>query len=75
MTVLERLEHGPRDVYCGSIGWIAPDGAMEFNVAIRTLTCFDDGRVRLNVGGGIVHDSEGADEYDEALLKARFASL
>ncbi|SHH43717.1 aminodeoxychorismate synthase, subunit I [Cognatiyoonia sediminum] len=75
MTVLERLEYGPRDVYCGSIGWIAPDGAMEFNVAIRTLTCFDDGRVRLNVGGGIVHDSEGADEYDEALLKARFASL
>lgn len=75
MTILNRLEYGARDVYCGSIGWIAPDGAMEFNVAIRTLTCFDDSRVRLNVGGGIVYDSEGADEYAEALLKARFADL
>ena len=75
MTVLRRLEHGARDVYCGSIGWIAPDGAMEFNVAIRTLTCFDGGKVRLNVGGGIVHDSEGKDEYAEALLKSAFAKL
>jgi len=75
MTILQQLECGPRDVYCGSIGWIAPDGAMEFNVGIRTLTCFEDGPVRLNVGGGIVHDSEGADEYAEALLKARFADL
>ena len=75
MSVINRLEAAARNVYCGSIGWIAPDGAMEFNVAIRTLTCFEDGKVRLNVGGGIVHDSEGADEYAEALLKARFADL
>ncbi|MCV6584730.1 MAG: aminodeoxychorismate synthase component I [Marinibacterium sp.] len=75
MTILRRLEAAARDVYCGSIGWIAPDGAMAFNVAIRTLTCFDDGRARLNVGGGIVHDSVCADEYAEALLKSRFAHL
>ena len=48
---------------------------MTFNVAIRTLICHPDGRVRLNVGGGIVHDSSAREEYDEALLKARFAML
>lgn len=75
MQVIEELEAGPRGVYCGAIGWIAPDGPMQFNVAIRTLTCLPSGTIRLNVGGGIVHDSEGADEYDEAVLKAQFAVL
>ncbi len=75
MQIIRELEPDPRGGYCGSIGWIAPNGAMSFNVAIRTLTCFDDNTVRLNVGGGIVHDSDAADEYTEALLKAQYASL
>lgn len=75
MEILRDLEAGPRDGYCGAIGWIAPDGAMEFNVAIRTLTCAEDGAVTLNVGGGVIYDSTAADEYDEALLKAKFAQL
>lgn len=75
MQIIDELEPAPRGVYCGAIGWIAPDGAMSFNVPIRTLTCFDDGSVRLNVGGGVVHDSEGDDEYGEALLKAQYAAL
>ncbi len=75
MEILRDLEAGPRDAYCGAIGWIAPDGAMEFNVAIRTLTCAPDGKVSMNVGGGVVYDSTADDEYDEALLKARFATL
>lgn len=75
MQVLRDLETGARDAYCGAIGWIAPDGAMQFNVAIRTLICGADGSVRLNVGGGIVYDSAPQDEYREALLKGRFAAL
>ena len=75
MQILAELEAGPRGVYCGSIGWIAPDGAMEFNVAIRTVTCHEDGTVRFDVGGGIVYDSTAEAEYDEALLKARFADI
>ncbi|WP_281984504.1 aminodeoxychorismate synthase component I [Thalassorhabdomicrobium marinisediminis] len=75
MQIIHEVEETPRDAYCGSIGWIAPDGAMEFNVAIRTLMMQPDGAVRLNVGGGIVYDSTAEDEYDEALLKARFADL
>ena len=75
MQIIHELEAAARGVYCGAIGWIAPDGSMTFNVAIRTLTCFEDGTVRLNVGGGVVHDSEGGDEYQEALLKGQFAAL
>ncbi|MEP3347242.1 MAG: aminodeoxychorismate synthase component I [Litoreibacter sp.] len=75
MEILRDLEAGPRDGYCGAIGWIAPDGAMEFNVAIRTLMCGEDGSVSMNVGGGVVYDSTAEDEYDEALLKAKFADL
>ena len=75
MEIIAELEPTPRGSYCGAIGWIAPDGAMEFSVAIRTLICDPDGGVTLNVGGGLVHDSTAEGEYDEALLKASFATL
>lgn len=75
MEVINDLEHGARDIYCGSIGWIAPDGAAAFNVAIRTLSLAEDGTARLNVGGGVVYDSTAPSEYEEALWKARYATL
>ncbi len=74
MEILSDLETGPRDIYCGSIGWMAPDGRSEFNVAIRTLM-IENGIATLNVGGGLVWDSTAPDEYEEALWKARFAQL
>ncbi|WP_268892746.1 chorismate-binding protein [Maritimibacter harenae] len=46
---------------------------MRFNVAIRTITLHEGGEAVLNVGGGIVYDSEARAEYEECLLKARFA--
>ncbi|MGY5778948.1 aminodeoxychorismate synthase component I [Rhizobium sp. LEGMi135b] len=73
MEILHDLEDGPRDAYCGAIGMISPDGAMRFSVAIRTITLFQDGRAVFNVGGGIVFDSTAEAEYEECLLKARFA--
>ncbi len=73
MEILHDLEDGPRDAYCGAIGMISPTGAMRFSVAIRTITLFDDGRAVFNVGGGIVFDSTAEAEYEECLLKARFA--
>ena len=73
MEILHDLEDGPRDAYCGAIGMISPDGAMRFSVAIRTITLFEDGRAVFNVGGGIVFDSTAEAEYEECLLKARFA--
>ena len=73
MRILRELEETPRQAYCGAIGLIAPGGTMRFSVAIRTLSLFEDGRATFNVGGGIVLDSDARAEYDEALLKARFA--
>ena len=73
MQILHELEDDPRDAYCGAIGMIAPTGAMRFSVAIRTISLFADGRAVFNVGGGIVFDSTAEAEYEECLLKARFA--
>jgi para-aminobenzoate synthetase / 4-amino-4-deoxychorismate lyase len=71
MQIIHELERGPRGVYTGAIGYIAPDRSAVFNVAIRTLV-LKDGEARMGVGGGIVADSEAADEYRECLLKAEF---
>ncbi|AJC81076.1 aminodeoxychorismate synthase protein [Rhizobium etli bv. phaseoli str. IE4803] len=73
MEILHALEDAPRDAYCGAIGMISPSGAMRFSVAIRTITLFEGGRAVFNVGGGIVFDSTAEAEYEECLLKARFA--
>jgi para-aminobenzoate synthetase component I len=73
MEIIREVEPHPRGPYCGAMGWMAPDGRASFNVAIRTLRLFDGGRVAMNVGGGVVHDSTAAGEWEEALWKARFA--
>jgi para-aminobenzoate synthetase component 1 len=74
MEILHQLEGTPRGVYCGSIGWIAPSGEMRFSVAIRTVALHQDGQAVFNVGGGIVFDSDARQEYEECMLKARFAT-
>jgi len=71
MEILAQLEASPRGPYCGALGWLAPDGSARFNVAIRTLT-ISHGRGELGIGGGVVQDSDGAGEYAECKLKARF---
>lgn len=71
MEIIRELEGQPRDVYTGSIGAIAPNGDLRFNVAIRTATLLPDGRGVYGVGGGIVVDSEAASEFAECRLKAR----
>jgi para-aminobenzoate synthetase component 1 len=73
MEIIRALEPSPRDAYCGAIGWFAPDGRADFNVAIRTLMV-QNGRAHLNVGGGVVWDSTAEAEYEEALWKARYAT-
>lgn len=74
METLRALESGPRGIYCGTLGWMAPDGRSEFSVAIRTLA-LEEGQARLAVGSGVVYDSVAEAEYEEALWKARFATL
>jgi para-aminobenzoate synthetase component I len=72
MQIIHEVERHPREAYCGAIGWMAPDGASSFAVAIRTLSVFGDGRIVLNVGGGVVQDSTTEGEWEEALWKARY---
>jgi para-aminobenzoate synthetase/4-amino-4-deoxychorismate lyase len=73
MRIIREVEPFPRQVYTGSIGFLAPGGAGTFNVAIRTvLLDTQTGRAVFNVGGGITYDSTPAGEYDECLDKARF---
>lgn len=72
MRIIEELETSPRKIYTGSIGYIAPNRKARFNVAIRTaLVDKVNRKAEYGVGGGIVWDSTSADEYGEALLKAR----
>jgi para-aminobenzoate synthetase / 4-amino-4-deoxychorismate lyase len=71
MQIIREMEQAPRGVYTGAIGYISPDGSAAFNVAIRTLV-LKDGEARMGVGGGIVADSEPAEEHRECLLKAEF---
>jgi len=72
MNIIAELENSPRKIYCGSIGYIAPNRKARFNVAIRTaLVDKRNGKAEYGVGGGIVWDSTSTDEYGEALLKAR----
>ncbi len=71
MQIIAQVEPHARGAYCGAIGWMGPDGAACFNVAIRTLTVTGD-HIRLNVGGGVTHDSTADGEWEEALWKARY---
>ncbi len=73
MEIIAEVETSPRGVYCGALGWAAPDGDQCWSVGIRTLRLWPDGEVLLNVGGGVVYDSTASGEWEEALWKARFA--
>jgi para-aminobenzoate synthetase / 4-amino-4-deoxychorismate lyase len=72
MEIIKQVESGPRDIYCGAIGQLTPDGDASFNVAIRTLAITAPGTAVLGLGSGIVADSVAEDEYRECLLKAKF---
>jgi para-aminobenzoate synthetase component 1 len=69
MEIIEALEPHRRGVYCGSIGYIGFDGAMDTNIAIRTLV-HSHGSLRFWAGGGIIYDSDAAQEYLETFDKA-----
>lgn len=69
MQIIEELEPHRRGVYCGAIGYVGFDGAMDLNVAIRTMV-HSGGTIRFWAGGGIVADSRLEDEYQETFDKA-----
>lgn len=68
MQIIDELEVGERDVYCGCVGMICHSGRVQMNVAIRTMLIEND-RVRYRAGAGIVADSHPESEYEEMLAK------
>lgn len=72
MEIIRALEPTPREVYTGSIGYLAPGARAQFNVAIRTVTVDrSSNRAEYGVGGGIVWDSDAEEEYQECRVKAK----
>ena len=67
--VIGELESAARQVFTGAIGFASPVAGLELSVAIRTFEV-RGGDVWLDVGGGIVADSDAAAETEEALVKA-----
>jgi para-aminobenzoate synthetase component I len=70
MEILAELEPTARGAYCGSLGYITPDGRMDTNILIRTITA-GRGWWQLPVGGGVVAQSDPQQEYEETWHKAR----
>lgn len=66
--IIAEIEQVPRNIYCGSIGYLSFTGHMDLNIAIRTVL-FHDGRAYFQGGGGITAKSNPADEYEETLAK------
>jgi len=69
MEIIAELEPTVRGPYCGSLGYIATSGDMDWNIMIRTLTC-SRGWWQFQVGGGIVADSVPEQEEEETWTKA-----
>lgn len=70
MEIIDELEPCMRHIYTGSIGYIGFNDTMDLSIAIRTAT-ITGGRICFSVGGGVVYDSDPADEYEETLHKGR----
>ncbi len=70
MEIIHDLEPAARGPYCGTIAWFGFDGAMDSSIVIRTLVRRGTDLV-AQAGGGIVAESDPAQEYDESLTKVK----
>src|SRR5438034_2293286 len=68
MQIISELERYGRGTYAGVVGYALPGGDLDTCIAIRTLV-LRDGVAYLQAGGGIVADSDPAEEYQECLNK------
>ncbi len=70
IELLNKVESEPRGVYCGTIGYILPNGNAEFNVAIRTAV-LKGKQLTYGVGSGITLLSNWQKEWAETQAKAK----
>jgi anthranilate synthase component 1 len=70
MEIIDELEPTRRGVYAGAAGYISFQDDMDLAIAIRTAVV-KDGRLYVQVGAGIVHDSVPESEWQETQNKAK----
>jgi aminodeoxychorismate synthase component I len=70
MEIIDELEPVRRGPYTGSMGYLSWSGDLDFNIVIRTLVLHQK-QGYLQVGAGIVSDSDPAKEYEETMYKAQ----
>jgi para-aminobenzoate synthetase component 1 len=70
LDLIAALEPVGRGASMGALGRIWPNGDLELALTIRTFAIVD-GTIHLWVGGGIVWDSDPAEEVEESWVKAR----
>jgi len=69
MEIIDELEPTRRGIYGGAIGYLDFSGNLDTCIAIRTMVV-KDGVAYVQAGGGIVADSQPAEEYQETVNKA-----
>jgi anthranilate synthase component 1 len=69
MEIIEELEPTRRGPYAGAVGYLGFSGNLDFCINIRSFTVHN-GQAYLQVGAGIVADSDPAREYQETVNKA-----
>jgi|UniRef100_A0A7C3V9J6 anthranilate synthase component 1 len=70
MEIIEELEPTRRGPYAGAVGYLGFSGNLDFCITIRSFTIYHN-RVFLQVGAGIVADSDPTREYQETVNKAK----
>lgn len=70
MEIIEELERVRRGPYAGAVGYFGFSGNMDTCITIRTVVIVD-GTAHVQVGAGIVADSDPEREYEETMNKAR----
>jgi len=77
MEIIDELEPHRRSFYCGSFGYFSQHGRADTSIAIRTLVAMrserlhgvQQGTIHCWAGGGLVADSDCANEYQETFDK------
>ncbi|HVO66102.1 MAG TPA: anthranilate synthase component I [Syntrophales bacterium] len=68
MEIIDELEPTKRGPYGGAVGYFSYTGNMDLCITIRTILV-KDGKIFIQVGAGIVADSDPDKEYQETVNK------
>jgi anthranilate synthase component I len=70
LEIIQEFEPIRRNIYSGAVGYIGWHGDADTAIAIRTAV-IQDGRLHVQAGAGIVHDSDPETEWEETMNKGR----